>query len=253
MKKVTLLIVTLLMGMFIFNMEVKADYYTCEDHPGYTLSGTNCIKTENAYSRSGAHWCNGGVTPKQQGNRWICEYKVAAKLVETEEENPNPNEPQIPDGYVLKGPARYRSGYYCENGWIVVGASCYGPPDETASDPTDDDDDDESGEGVEDGDEFGGGCPFGDDVLKDIAGAWKIVKIIVPIIALVLSMFELIKTVAKGDPNADLKKVGIRFGKRVALVIILFSVISIVNLVFNTILEIDGCDLSRVDTVETSN
>ena len=77
-----------------------------------------------------------------------------------------------------------------------------------------------------------GVCPLGPDVTKDLYGALMILKIIAPLLCIGLSVFDAIKAVAKGDPSTDLKKVAIKFLKRMMYAIILFFIPVLVDLFF---------------------
>ena len=80
-----------------------------------------------------------------------------------------------------------------------------------------------------------GVCPLGPDVTKDLYGALMILKIIAPLLCIGLSVFDAIKAVAKGDPSTDLKKVAIKFIKRMMYAIILFFIPVLVDLVFQMV------------------
>ncbi len=65
-------------------------------------------------------------------------------------------------------------------------------------------------------------CPLGEDVTKDLYGVLKIFQIIAPILCIAYSTFDVIKTVSKGDAEAEMKKVAQKFGKRLIYTILLF-------------------------------
>ena len=65
-------------------------------------------------------------------------------------------------------------------------------------------------------------CPLGEDVTKDLYGALKIFQILAPIFCIAFSVFDVVKTVSKGDADAEMKKVAGKFGKRVIYTILLF-------------------------------
>lgn len=65
-------------------------------------------------------------------------------------------------------------------------------------------------------------CPLGEDVTKDLYGVLKIFQIVAPILCIAYSTFDVIKTVSKGDAEAEMKKVAQKFGKRLIYTILLF-------------------------------
>ena len=67
---------------------------------------------------------------------------------------------------------------------------------------------------------------------EGVCGALMILKIVAPLLCIGLSVFDAIKAVAKGDPSTDLKKVAIKFLKRMMYAIILFFIPVLVDLFF---------------------
>lgn len=65
-------------------------------------------------------------------------------------------------------------------------------------------------------------CPLGEDVTKDLYGILKILQIAGPVLCIAFSTLDVVKTVAKGDAEADVKKVAQRFGKRMIYTVLLF-------------------------------
>lgn len=66
-----------------------------------------------------------------------------------------------------------------------------------------------------------GYCPLGPDVTKDLYGLLKIFNIVAPILCISLSVYEVVKTITKGDASTDMKKIATRFGKRVIYTVLL--------------------------------
>lgn len=65
-------------------------------------------------------------------------------------------------------------------------------------------------------------CPLGEDVTKDLYGVLKIFQIAAPILCIAYSTFDVVKTVAKGDAESEMKKVAQKFGKRLIYTVLLF-------------------------------
>ncbi len=90
-------------------------------------------------------------------------------------------------------------------------------------------------------------CPLGPDVTKDLYGMLKIFQIAAPCLCIALSIGDVIKTVAKGDAEAEMKKVATRFGKRVFFAALLFFLPVLVDQVMQIadVWGVDGtCDLT---------
>jgi len=91
-------------------------------------------------------------------------------------------------------------------------------------------------------------CPLGENVTKDLSGILKIMQIAAPIMCIAFSIYEVIKTLTKGDASAEMKKVATRFGKRVLYTIILFFLPVLVDQVMQIadVWGADGtCDLNN--------
>lgn len=65
-------------------------------------------------------------------------------------------------------------------------------------------------------------CPLGEDVTKDLYGILKIFQIAAPVLCIAYSTFDVVKTVSKGDAEAEMKKVAQKFGKRLLYTVLLF-------------------------------
>lgn len=78
---------------------------------------------------------------------------------------------------------------------------------------------------------LGADCPLGENVTKDLSGALKIFKIVAPILCIAFSIFEAIQAITKGDAATDLKRVAIRFGKRMIYTVLIFFLAVIVDAV----------------------
>lgn len=65
-------------------------------------------------------------------------------------------------------------------------------------------------------------CPLGEDVTKDLYGILKIFQIAAPILCIAYSTFDVVKTVAKGDAEPEMKKIAQKFGKRMIYTVLLF-------------------------------
>lgn len=100
--------------------------------------------------------------------------------------------------------------------------------------------------------EYYTGCPLGADVTKDIYGALKIVKIVAPLLVLGLTIVELVMSVAKGDIQAETKKLTTRLVKRLIYVVILFFLPVLVNqlMIMANVWDENGtCDFSKTSEV----
>lgn len=96
-------------------------------------------------------------------------------------------------------------------------------------------------------------CPLGEDVTKDLSGALKIFQILAPVFCIVYSTFDVVKTVAKGDADVEMKKVAQKFGKRMIYTILLFFLPVLVDQVMQIadVWNADGtCDLTVQQTEE---
>ena len=94
-------------------------------------------------------------------------------------------------------------------------------------------------------------CPLGEDVTKDLYGVLKIFQILAPVLCIVFSVLDVVKTVAKGDAEADMKKVAGKFGKRVIYTILLFFLPILVDQVMQIadVWGVNGtCDLTAPES-----
>lgn len=82
------------------------------------------------------------------------------------------------------------------------------------------------------------GCKLGPNVIRDLAGLYTILKIMVPSIIIALTAWEIFNTVLKGDAEGDIKKVAIKFVKRIAIAILILFTPMLVNQ-FMSILSIN--------------
>ena len=67
-------------------------------------------------------------------------------------------------------------------------------------------------------------CPLGDDVTKDLVGVLRILKIVAPILVLAYTVYETIKSLTKGEFEAESKKLFERFAKRCGAALLLFAI-----------------------------
>ena len=81
------------------------------------------------------------------------------------------------------------------------------------------------------------GCPLGEDVTKDLSGALRIMRIMAPIFVLTYTIYDVIVAVAKGDVQAEGKKMFSKFGKRVLAALLLFVIPTLVD-VFMQFLDV---------------
>ncbi len=65
-------------------------------------------------------------------------------------------------------------------------------------------------------------CPLGPHVTKDLTNVLNIFKIVAPLLVIVVSTYEAVIAITKGDAQVELKKVFIRFCKRVGLAALIF-------------------------------
>ncbi|MCR4581283.1 MAG: hypothetical protein K5666_02095 [Bacilli bacterium] len=75
-------------------------------------------------------------------------------------------------------------------------------------------------------------CPLGDDVTQDLVGILRIFKIAAPILVLVYTAYETIKSLTAGDMQTEAKKLFKRFAKRCIAAVLLFAIPVIVDAVF---------------------
>lgn len=106
--------------------------------------------------------------------------------------------------------------------------------------------DDESGADPENVTETNGHCPIGKNVAQDIKGAWNIMKIVIPLLAIALTILDAIKAIGKGDVSSETKKIVTRFGKRIAFVIVLFFINALVSLLLEFFLPTEYCSLTNM-------
>lgn len=94
-------------------------------------------------------------------------------------------------------------------------------------------------------------CPLGPDVTKDLYGVLKIINYAAPIICIAFTILDLIKSLTKGDSEAELKPVAMKLGKRLAYTIILFFIPMLVDQFMQLAGvwgEDGGCDLQNPGT-----
>lgn len=75
-------------------------------------------------------------------------------------------------------------------------------------------------------------CPLGPDVTKDLYNVLKVMKILAPLLCVVLSTYDAIRAVTKGDPATDMKAVAKKFGKRMIYTILLFFIPVLIDICF---------------------
>ena len=78
---------------------------------------------------------------------------------------------------------------------------------------------------------LGADCPLGENVTKDLSGALRIFKIVAPILCIAFSVIEAIQAITKGDAATDLRRVAIRFGKRMIYTVLIFFLTILVDAV----------------------
>ena len=97
-------------------------------------------------------------------------------------------------------------------------------------------------------------CPLGEDVTKDLYGALKIFQILAPLFCIAFSTFDVVKTVSRGDADAEMKKVATKFGKRVIYTLLLFFLPIIVDQVMQIadVWGVNGtCNLTASESNDT--
>ena len=95
---------------------------------------------------------------------------------------------------------------------------------------------------------LGADCPLGENVTKDLSGLLKIFKIVAPIICIAFSIFEAIQAITKGDAATDMRRVAMRFGKRMIYTVLIFFLAIIVDAVMQllNVWDADGqCSFSE--------
>lgn len=99
-------------------------------------------------------------------------------------------------------------------------------------------------------------CPLGPDVTKDLYNVLNVMKIVAPLLCVVLSIYDAIRAVAKGDPATDMKAVAKKFGKRMIYTIILFFIPVLVDICFQMadVWDVNGtCDLANPEDNNSCN
>lgn len=94
-------------------------------------------------------------------------------------------------------------------------------------------------------------CPLGEDVTKDLYGVLKIFQILAPVLCIAFSVFDVVRTVSKGDADSEMKKVAGKFGKRVIYTILLFFLPVLVDQVMQMadVWGVNGtCDLTAPES-----
>ena len=67
-------------------------------------------------------------------------------------------------------------------------------------------------------------CPLGPDVTKDLSGLLKIINYAAPLLCIVFSVIDVLKTLTKGDAMGNTRPVVNRFLKRLLYTVILFFI-----------------------------
>ena len=89
-------------------------------------------------------------------------------------------------------------------------------------------------------------CPLGPDVTKDLYNVLKIINYAAPLLCIVYTTIEMIKSLSKGDIQGDLKPLAKKFLKRLMYTAILFFLPILVDLFMQLAGvwgEDGGCDL----------
>ena len=89
-------------------------------------------------------------------------------------------------------------------------------------------------------------CPLGPDVTKDLHGILKIINVAAPLLCIVFSVLDVLKTLTKGDAMGNTKPVVHRFFKRLLYTAILFFIPILVDqfmIMTGVWDEEGGCDL----------
>lgn len=89
-------------------------------------------------------------------------------------------------------------------------------------------------------------CPLGPDVTKDLHGLLKIINYAAPLLCIIFSVIDVLKTVTKGDVVGGTKPVVFRLLKRMMYTVILFFIPVLVDqfMVMSGVWDQDGgCDL----------
>lgn len=97
-------------------------------------------------------------------------------------------------------------------------------------------------------------CPLGPNVTKDLYNVLNIFKIAAPILVVVLSIFDAIKTIATADAYSEMKKVALKFAKRAVIAMVLFFAPVLVNqiMVMANVWDENGtCNLSEPKSNES--
>lgn len=99
---------------------------------------------------------------------------------------------------------------------------------------------------------YAANCPLGYDVTRDLQGVMRVIRIVVPILVVVLSIFDAVVALTKGNEENEIKKVAKKFGKRMVYAVILGSITTIVPLVLSItgIVEVSNCDLKNPSEVD---
>lgn len=88
-------------------------------------------------------------------------------------------------------------------------------------------------------------CPLGPNVTRDLYGILKIMKIAAPLLCIGFSAWEAVRAVAKGEADAEIKKVVTKFGQRMIYAVILFFIPVLVEAILNIAGISSGCDLQN--------
>lgn len=111
-----------------------------------------------------------------------------------------------------------------------------------------------AGEGAESYEQAG--CPLGTEVTQDLYGALKIFKILAPLLVIGFTVAEVVKSIAQGDINNELKQLYKKFSKRIMYAVILFFLPILVDQVFQIANVWDsngGCDFGITDSASGNN
>ena len=251
--------------------------YTCPSE--YTLSGTACIKSEKAYQRNGAYYCD----PKTQAGAKLegtnCVWMIeATKVDEGSNESESNSNLTCSEGYTLvgstctkvAGSVKYRDGvYYCDiPNTTQIGTSCvylyeaeekqychYCSSDklykwsfyndslvecDIVSDVNSKEECLEKNDNITNGDSLYGCEVIPLEIRNWIKDALNLVKYIALVLVIVLGIVDFIKAATSGEAD-QMKKSGQSFLKRIIAVVILFLLPVLVELILNLI-EIYGAD-----------
>ena len=90
-------------------------------------------------------------------------------------------------------------------------------------------------------------CPLGPEVVKDIKGVLRIFQILGPLITVIFTIWEIIRGLAKGEIDKELKTIWQRTFKRVIAAFLLFFIPLLLNLLFQIfgLYDTSSCDFDN--------